>query len=103
MRNLSPLGAIHSPIDADRDVSAYLIDFDKLGLPDHSPFAILDRPIATPARCEMPKKRGPKPKRTNRDKVMASLRDNKGDHFNTPIPTREEGDRTMAILNRGMA
>lgn len=103
MRNLSPLGAIHSPIDSDRDVSAYLTDFDKLGLPDHSPFAILSRPRATLQACDAPKKRGPKPKRTQREKVLASLRDNKADHFNTPIPTREEGDRTMAILNRGMA
>lgn len=82
---------------------AFDTDFAALGLPDHSPFAILSRPKATPAMCEQPKKRGPKPKRTNRDKVLASLRDNKADRFNTPIPTREEGDRTMAILNRGMA
>lgn len=81
---------------------AFDTDFAALGLPDHSPFAILSRPKSMPTTCEQPKKRGPKP-RTAREKVLASLRDNKADRFNTPIPTREEGDRTMAILNRGMA
>lgn len=81
---------------------AFDTDFAALGLPDRSPFDILSRPKATPAMCEPPKKLGPKP-RNCIDKTLASLRDNKGDRFNTPIPTREEGDRTMAILNRGMA
>lgn len=82
---------------------AFDTDFAALGLPDHSPFAILSRPRATLQACDAPKKRGPKPKRTALQKVLGSLRDNKADRFNTPIPTREEGDRTMAILNRGMA
>lgn len=82
---------------------AFDTDFAALGLPDQSPFDILSRPRATLQACDAPKKRSPKPKRTQREKVLASLRDNKTDRFNTPIPTREEGDRTMAILNRGMA
>lgn len=97
MRNLSPLGAIHSPIDADRDVTAYSTDFDKLGLPDRSPFAILSRPRAQINTGTAPKKRGPKA-RTQRERIIASLQDLPiARNFNTDIPTREESDRTLAI------
>ena len=89
--------------DPGRDASAYLIDFDKLGIPDHSPFAILSKPRATPKPMNTPKKRGPRPKQTTRDRTLASLRDNTGNPFNTLIPTRDESDRTMAIMNRGAA
>lgn len=36
------------------------INFDALGLRDHSPFAILSRPCAKPKASTAPKKRGPK-------------------------------------------
>lgn len=92
MRNLSATGAIPSPIDADRDASAYSTDFAKLGLPDHSPFDILSRP-----RAEIKTRAPKKPVRTQRERVLASLSDPKPSHFNTDIPTREESDRTLAI------
>jgi len=103
MRNLSALGAIHSPIDADRDPSAYTSDFEALGLPDRSPFDILSRPRAEINTKAAPKKRGPKP-RTALQKVLGSLRD-PGDssRFNTPIMTRAESDLTLAIGGRGMS
>lgn len=93
MRNLSPLGAIHSPIDVDRDVKAYLCDFNALGLPDQSPFDILKQPKATP---RTPKEK--KPSKTQREMVMASLQDLPGQsRFNTDIPSRAESDRTISI------
>lgn len=82
---------------------AFDTDFAALGLPDHSPFDILSRPKAMPATCAQPKKRGPKPKRTTREKVLASLRDNKADRFNTHILSREELDQANAVRNRGLA
>lgn len=97
MRNLSPLGAIHSPIDADRDATAYYTDFARLGIPDHSPFAILSKPRAQINTGTAPKKRGPKA-RTQRERIIASLQDIPNpNHFNTDIMTREESDRTLAI------
>lgn len=98
MRNLSALGAIHSPIDADRDPSAYTSDFEALGLPDHSPFDILSRPRAVPnTSAQPPMKRGPKP-RTALMKTLASLEDlPKPSHFNTDIMSREESDKTLSI------
>ena len=42
--------------------SAHTTDFAAIGLRDHSPFAILTRPRATPKACTAPAKRGPKPK-----------------------------------------
>lgn len=101
MRNLSPLGAIHSPIDADRYVQAYACDFVALGLPDPSPFDILSRPRAEPKPHKPPRKRGPR--KTRLQKVLATL-DNKGNTaFNTPIMSREESDRTLAIAGRGLS
>lgn len=101
MRNLSPLGAIHSPIDAGRDPSAYVCDFAALGLPDHSPFAILSRPRAqSPAPVE-PKPK--KPRQTIQQKVLASLREPGETNFNVPIMTRAESDRTLAIQGRGLS
>lgn len=97
MRNLSPLGAIHSPIDADRDATAYRTDFAKLGLPDRSPFDILAKQRAPATPHKTPKKRGPKPKRSMAERAIASLRDPKPNHFNSDIMTREESDRTQAI------
>lgn len=82
---------------------AFDTDFAALGLPDHSPFAILSRPRATLQACDAPKKRGPKPKRTQREKVLASLRDTKAEKFNTHILSREELDQANAVRNRGMA
>lgn len=93
MTNLSALGAIHSPIDADRDPSAYTTDYKALGLPDHSPFAILERPLAQP---KPPRPR--KVQKTKREMMLAALED-KPSHFNTPIPSREESDKTLAIRN----
>lgn len=104
MRNLSALGAIHSPIDADRDPSAYTSDFEALGLPDHSPFDILSRPRALPSTsAQPPMKRGPKHRQTTREKVLASLREPGETNFNVPIMTRAESDRTLAIGGRGMS
>jgi hypothetical protein len=103
MRNLSPLGAIHSPIDAGRDPSAYVCDFAALGLPDHSPFAILSRPRTIPNAAAKPaRKRGPKPSAAQR--TIASLRDLPGPaRFCTDIMTRAESDRTLAIQGRGLS
>lgn len=96
MRNLSPLGAIHSPIDADRDATAYSTDFAKLGLHDHSPFDILKKPIAEP-KAPKAKKRG----RTQRERIIASLQELPApNHFNTDIMSREESDQTLAIQGR---
>lgn len=76
---------------------AFITDWKALGLPDHSPFDILSRPRAEINTKAAPKKRGPKP-RTALQKVLGSLRD-PGDssRFNTPIMTRAESDRTLAI------
>jgi hypothetical protein len=102
MRNLSPLGAIPSPIDADRDAKAYSSDWKALGLSDHSPFAILSRPRAETLPSTAPRKRVPKPSATQR--VIASLRDlPTPGRFCTDIPSREESDRTTAIAGRGLA
>jgi hypothetical protein len=88
MRNLSATGAIHSPIDADRDVSAYITDFKALGLQDHSPFDILRRPQI---KCAAPKKRGTNFVSTGLVDLPAAS------HFNTDIMSREESDRTASI------
>lgn len=96
MRNLSALGTIHSPIDADRDAKAYSTDWKALGLPDHSPFDILRQPHAEP-RERAPKKPG----KTQRERVIASLADLPGtNHFNVDIASRQESDRTLAIAGR---
>lgn len=97
MRNLSPLGAIHSPIDAGRDPSAYVCDFAALGLPDHSPFDILSRPRA-PIKATPVKVR--KPNKTRLEQTLAALNDR---NFNVPIMTREQSDRTLAIHGRGLS
>ena len=67
-------------------------DFDALGLPDHSPFDILKRARAEAAE---PPVKSKKPLRSARDKVLAALRDR--GPFNTPIPTRQDSDRTQSI------
>lgn len=80
---------------------AFTADWQALGLPDHSPFAILARP-----RAQAPAPVAPKPKKhrpTRREKVLASLREPGETNFNVPIMTRAESDRTLAIAGRGLA
>jgi len=77
-------------------------DWKALGLLDKSPFDILSRPRAEIKPSMAPKKRGPKQKRTQIERVLASLED-KPNHFAVPIMTRAESDRTSAIAGRGMA
>ena len=78
-------------------------DWQALGLPDQSPFAILSRPRAIPnAAAKAPRKRGPKPSISQR--VIASLTDlPKPARFCTDIPSRSESDRTNAIAGKGFA
>lgn len=92
---------MHAGLDRlQADQNPAYTDFAALGLPDHSPFAILSRPRAelkeTPAK---PKKIRP----TQREKVLASLREPGETNFNTPIMTRAESDRTLAIQGRGLS
>lgn len=103
MRNLSATGMVPSPIDADRDASAYATNFQAIGLPDQSPFDILSRPRAVPNAAAKPaRKRGPKPSLAQR--IIASLSDRKtGRSFNTDIMSKAESDRTNAIAGRGFA
>jgi hypothetical protein len=103
MRNLAAYCHPPSPIDKDRDASAYLTDFEVLGVPDHSPFAILYRPREAVMPSTAPKKTGPKPARTKFQKVMGSLREPGDSRFNTAIATRAESDRTLAIAGRGLS
>lgn len=63
---------------------AFETNWQAIGLPDRSPFDIL-------SRCRAKIKPSKAPKR------MPALRDNTSDHFNTPITTREESDRTASI------
>lgn len=61
------------------------------------PFEVLYRPRAPMAISQPPKKRGPKA-RNHIAKTLAALRDpDAGNKFNTPIMTRAESDRTLAI------
>jgi len=95
MRNLSPLGAIHSPIDSDRDVKAYTTDFEGMGLHGKNAFYILGRPKATPRPTQH--KRKPGRPRNSIEKTIASLTEPVPSNFNIHIPSREESDKTMAI------
>lgn len=77
---------------------AFTTDWKGIGLPDRSPFDILRRPRAEPKPTQAPKKRGPK--KTQREKVLASLRDPgeaTRNAFNVDLMTRAETDRTNAI------
>lgn len=73
-------------------------DWKALGLDFKSPFDILYKPMAIPdsAVKAAPKK----PRQTTREKVLASLREKGESHFNTPIMTRAECDRTTAIAGK---
>lgn len=65
-----------------------------MGLDFHSPFEILSRPRAELKERVKPKK----VRKTRHQQVLAALEDPvTTSHFNTPIPTREESDRTISI------
>lgn len=70
-------------------------DWKALGLQDQSPFDILSRPRAELKPTQAPKKRGPK--KTQIERVLASLNDPPRNAFNVDLMTREETDRTNAI------
>lgn len=93
---------MHAGLDRlQADQNPAYTDWEALGLPDHSPFAILSRPRAIPATPSAPKKRGPR--KNWREKVLATL-DNKGNTaFNVPIMSREQSDRTLSIQGRGLS
>lgn len=71
---------------------AYSTDWAAIGLPDHSPFAVLARPRAEPQHHKVAQKRGPKMTLASREKV---LRDNSSKSISISKPA--DADKTTRI------
>lgn len=76
------------------DPKAYTTDYKAMGIHGKNAFYILDLPRATPAPTRFKKKPG-RPRKSI-EKTLAAL--SEPNHFNVDIMSREESDRTLAIL-----